>query len=69
MNNHTTLIAALQIFEKYEKGDYDGLRADHDILYAGDDDVYEGMTDEDKAKLVELGWEWDEDGPFWTLSV
>lgn len=69
MNNHVTLISALSIFHKYEPGNQDHITADHDILYAGDDDVYEAMTAEDKAALEVLGWEWNEDGPFWTLSV
>lgn len=64
---HKDLIESLQIFDRYESGG--SIRAEHDTIYAGDDEVFEAMSSQDKERLEELGWEWDEDSSFWYSYV
>lgn len=54
------LIAGLEIFKKYGAIDIGG--ADHDIIYGIStySDEAEQLTEEDKEKLQEYGWHFNE---------
>lgn len=49
------------IFAKYQPDAVWEVSAEHDIVYAGRCEV----SDEDKARLGELHWEWDEHLECW----
>lgn len=51
---------AFTIFAKYEAEGWAEVAAEHDILYAGPKNFSE-VSDEDKARLKELGWHTDID--------
>jgi len=51
------ILEGLQIIAKYESGYC--CAAEHDMFYAGGD-KYEEYSEEDKKKLDELGWGYDE---------
>lgn len=61
MNNNTfkALAEAFTIFAKYEEGEYK-TKADHDTIYSGPEP--EKVSEEDKKRLEELGWEPSEGG-------
>ena len=55
---------AFAIFAKYEPDARFEVTAEHDEVYAGRaNDLY---SDEDKARLEELHWSYDEDCESWT---
>lgn len=55
------IVEGLQILMKHGEVAVD---AQHDILCAGPG-IDGELTDEEKAKLVELGWHWDEECDSW----
>ena len=59
------IIEGLQILSKYEDNE---IAAEHDTLYAGPLDA-ESVSEEDKAKLEELGWFIEGDTGSWTRYV
>jgi hypothetical protein len=53
------LCEAFEIFMKYNPGQWlEG--AEHDVIYGPAEDDLDGLTEEDKKKLLELGWNIDE---------
>lgn len=61
------VINGLQILQKYAGKESDRIDAQHDVIYAGPNlEELEGkITEEDKAKLEELGWHEDSEGDCW----
>jgi len=61
----------LQILSKYCDADDCGhIAAEHDILYAGPDDFDPGvMSEEDRARMKELGWHMDDEFDCWARFV
>ncbi len=57
------LIEALTIFSKYQNLDYP-THCEHDVLYIMGI-TEEEVSPEDKAKLEELGFLWEEDDEVW----
>jgi succinate dehydrogenase flavin-adding protein (antitoxin of CptAB toxin-antitoxin module) len=59
------LIEALQIIEKYTEHahkDNDEFHAEHDVFFAGHyESTVPQMTDEEKARMEDLGWFEDEE--------
>ncbi len=55
------IIEGLQIFAKHCDPDKSWICAEHDEIFAGHD--AEGLTDDEKARLEELGW--SDAGDFW----
>lgn len=64
--NLKNFIEGLQIIAKYENAPY-VLRADHDQIWVSSLD--KGMTEEDKKRVLSLGWEEDEDVDGWLAEV
>ena len=63
------VIEGLQILQRNEHvEDSINFQAEHDIIYAGPP-TNKGFSDEDLAKLEELGWHWDGDLPSWYKYV
>ena len=62
MNNYEKMIAAMQIFNKYEEGETSYVGAFHDEIHVGFSP--EDISSEDALALEELGW-FDNDG--WML--
>ena len=63
------IIEGLQIIQKSkeaQKNDYH-FRADHDEIWAGD--LAWEMSEIDKKRMEELGWDADEDANGWRFSV
>lgn len=58
------IIAGLDIMQKH--GLEVEVDAQHDVLYAGPG-IDGELTDEDKKKLEELGWHWDEEFDCWSI--
>jgi hypothetical protein len=52
----------LKIIEQYKADDCPEFQ--HDVMYAGLG-VYESMLDEDKKKMEELSWNYDEENDCW----
>ncbi len=57
------ILEGLIILKKYVANG--SFSAEHDEIYAGGDGQ-ENMTEEDKKKMDELGWFFDEDNDSWT---
>jgi hypothetical protein len=65
----TDIIEGLQIIQKYKpenESDYH-LRAEHDEIYVGSLDWV--MSEQDKARMIELGWIQDDDADGWSTHV
>ena len=65
----TNIIEGLQIIQKSKpakEGDYH-FRAEHDEIFVGS--IKWKMSDEDKARMEELGWNADENSDGWQASV
>jgi hypothetical protein len=54
---------AFTIFAKYNQGKHACVSAAHDELWAGPKDCA-AVSDEDKARLKELGWDYTDDFGF-----
>lgn len=58
-NTYRGWIEAFTIFNKYEPEALYPVQPDHDIVYSGPSPAK--VSEEDKARLVELGWGANED--------
>lgn len=63
MATYKQIIEGLTILAKHDKDGFEGHLggADHDIVYGHQASMLNKMSDEDRAKLNELGWHFDED--------
>ena len=61
------LIEGLEILSKYldHGSDQDSFDFQHDVIYAGPSFAASEMSDEDRVRLGDLGWGWDEDLLTW----
>lgn len=59
------LIEALTIFAKYGKGGYAPTNCSHDVFAVCDGIAEDAVSDEDKARLDELGFEWSDEYDSW----
>ena len=61
------IVGGLTILSKYysDPDDLCGICAEHDIIYAGHDVRESDVSEEDHAKLEELGWSFDDSLPSW----
>lgn len=59
------LIEGLQILDKYPNG---YISAEHDIIYAGPEDISK-ITSEDQKALKKLGWHLDTENNCWATFV
>lgn len=60
------VVGGLEILGRYGGADDHNICAEHDIIYAGHGCV---VSDDDRAKLEELGWHWDDDIDSWARFV
>ena len=65
IDGYKVLAEAFTIFAKYEPDEVYGLASEHDIIYAGG--IYKGMSEDDKIRLEQLTWTWDEDLECWSM--
>jgi hypothetical protein len=61
MATFNQVVEGLQILAKYEDGN------EHDIIWAGR--ISPSLTEEEKKKLNDLGWHYDEDVERWGIFV
>lgn len=66
MSTISEFIEALEIFKKYEPARYP-FAAEHDVIYIWSVHVPEGS--EDRLRLEELGWRWDDFHEGWRKYV
>jgi hypothetical protein len=61
------LIEGLEILSKYMEygSDQDAFDFQHDVMYAGPSFAASEMSDEDRVRLGELGWSWDDELDSW----
>ena len=52
------------IFAKYQKGKPANVTVEYDTIWSGPDNDIE-VTDDDKKRLKELGWDYESDMGFW----
>lgn len=65
----TNIIAGLQLIQKSKpkkESDYH-FRAEHDLIYVGS--LEWPMSDKDKEKMEDLGWDSDEEADCWRCMV
>lgn len=71
MATFNSILKGLEIFAKY--GDDDCLvSATHDLIYVGLDGLEESnhiLSEEDRKKLKDLGWHWEENVCSWAIFV
>jgi len=59
------LIEALTIFLKYTGDEYSPTHCEHDVLYVAPGLEEDKVSEEDKVRLKELGFQWMDDGDCW----
>ena len=64
MATTTQILRGLEIIEKYESGT--DLSAEHDVIYAGSEDLLFQMTEEEAKAMVEHGWFLDDEFGCWS---
>ena len=67
MATFSQVVEGLQILAKYEDGNEHTVTAEHDIIWAGR--ISPSLTEEEKKKLNDLGWHYDEDVERWGIFV
>ena len=67
MANALQISGGMSILSMYEKKGLEGLKVDaqHDVIYCGPNINPNKIIDEDKKKLEELGWHFDEECECW----